>query len=108
MLLFVTHNGKGGGNTFTYISCYPSVLSNENFALNELKTYPNPVNDILNFSFDKEITAVSIINLLGQEVLSKSLNNNETSINVADLAAGAYLVKVLSGNEIKTVKVVKN
>ena len=95
-------------NTFTYISCYPSVLSNENFALNELKIYPNPVNDILNFSFDKEITAVSIINLLGQEVLSKSITNNETSINVGNLTAGTYLVKVTSGNEVKTIKVVKN
>ena len=95
-------------NVYTYISCYPSVLSNEDFTINELKTYPNPVKDILNFSFDKEISTITIYNLVGQEVVSKSLNNNETSINVADLAAGAYLVKITSGNEVKTVKVVKN
>lgn len=95
-------------NIYTYISCYPSVLSNEDFIVKEIKVYPNPTNDILNFSFDKEISKVTIYNLVGQEVLSKSLNNNETSINVADLAAGAYLVKVLFGNEVKTVKVVKN
>ena len=95
-------------NTFTYISCYPSVLSNEDFIVKKIKVYPNPTNGILNFSFDKEISKVTIYNLVGQEVLSKSLNNNETSINVADLAAGAYLVKVLFGNEVKTVKVVKN
>jgi len=93
---------------FTYISCYPSVLSNEEFIVNEIKIYPNPVKDKLNFSFDKEISTVTIYNLLGQEVITKSVNNYETSIDVADLATGTYLVKVISGNEVKTVKVVKN
>lgn len=93
--------------SLTTISCYPSTLSAENFVKNELKTYPNPVKDILNFSLDKEITTVSIYNLLGQEVVSKSVNSNETSINVSDLAAGTYLVKVTSDNEVKTVKIIK-
>ena len=95
-------------NVYTYISCYPSVLSHENFVINELKIYPNPIIDVLNFSFEKEITAVSIYNLLGQEVITKTVNSNETSINFAGLTAGTYLVKITSGNEIKTVKVIKN
>jgi len=95
-------------NTLTYISCYPTVLATEDFTINELKTYPNPVKDILNFSLDKEITTVSIYNLLGQEVVSKSVNNNDVSIDVAGLTAGTYLVKVTSNNEVKTVKVFKN
>ena len=94
-------------NTFSYISCYPSTLSNEDFAINELKVYPNPVLDVLNFSFDKEITAVSIYNLIGQEVITKSLNSNQASIDVASLSAGTYLVKVISDNEVKTLKVIK-
>lgn len=94
-------------STFAFISCYPSTLSNEDFALNEFKVYPNPVKDILNVSFDKEITTVSICNVLGQEVLLKSINSNETSIDVANLSAGTYLVKVTAGNEVKTLKVIK-
>ncbi|VXB27790.1 conserved hypothetical protein [Flavobacterium sp. 9AF] len=94
-------------NTFTYISCYPSTLSNEYFVINELKLYPNPVNDILNLSFDKEISAVSIYNLFGQEIITKHVNNKETSIDVAGLHTGTYLVKVISINEIKTMKIVK-
>ena len=95
-------------NVYTYISCYPSVLSHENFVINELKIYPNPIIDVLNFSFEKEITTVSIYNLLGQEIITKTVNSNETSINFAGLTAGTYLVKITSGNEIKTVKVIKN
>ena len=94
-------------NTFTYISCYPSALSNEDFALNGLKVFPNPVNNKLNFSLEKEITTVSVYNLLGQEILSKSLSNNETSIDVSNLSAGTYLVRVTSDNEIKTLKIIK-
>lgn len=94
-------------NTFTYISCYASVLSNKDFAVNELKVYPNPVRDLLNFSFDKEITTVSIYNLLGQEVATKNINANEDSINVSHLTSGTYLIKVISGVEVKTLKIIK-
>lgn len=94
-------------NTFTYISCYPSTLSNEDLAIKEFKVYPNPVKDILNISFDKEIATVSICNLLGQEVLSKSVNSNETSVDVAYLSAGTYLIKITADSEVKTLKVIK-
>lgn len=95
-------------DTFTYISCYPSTLSNEDFAINKLKVYPNPVNDVLNISFDNEITAVSIINLLGQEVLTKAINATEGKIDVSDLTPGTYLVKVTSNNEGKILKIIKD
>lgn len=95
-------------STFTYISCYPSTLSNEDFTINEFKIYPNPVNDILNLSLDKEITVVLIYNLFGQEVITKSVNKNKTSIDVSGLSAGTYLVKIASDNEVKTMKMFKN
>ncbi|WP_298136975.1 T9SS type A sorting domain-containing protein [Flavobacterium sp.] len=95
-------------NSITTISCYPTVLSNEEFAINTMKVYPNPVNDILNISLDNEIDVVSIFNLLGQEVMTKSVNSNQTLMDISNLSAGTYLVKVASGNEVKTVKVVKN
>ncbi len=95
-------------NTFIYISCYNSVLSNEDFVLNEVKLYPNPVNDVLNITFDNEIKSVSMYNLLGQEVMTKSVNSNDTSLNISDLKSGTYLVKVTSNNEVKTAKIIKN
>jgi alpha-tubulin suppressor-like RCC1 family protein len=96
-------------DTFTYISCYPSTLSNEDFAINKLKVYPNPVNDVLNFSFDKEITAVSIINLLGQEVFAKAVNSNESRIDISNVISGTYIVKVTFVNGgTKTLKIIKD
>ena len=90
------------GGSFT-----TQVLSSETFSLDKIKLYPNPVKSIFNISLDKEITTVSIYNLLGEEVLSKSVNSNETLIDVNDLTTGTYLVKVTSNNEVKTLKIIK-
>lgn len=97
-----TQTDWASGGSFT-----TQMLSAESFSLKNLKLYPNPVKDILNLSFDKEITTVSIYNLLGQEVITKSVNSNETLINVAGLTAGNYLIKVTSNNEVKIVKIIK-
>ena len=69
--------------------------------------YPIPVKDVLNLSSEKEISSVSIFNLIGQEVIAKSLNSKEGIIDVSNLASGTYLVKVTSNEEIKTTKIIK-
>lgn len=88
------------------IICGGSLTTN-NFELFKLKSYPNPVKDILNLTFDKNFSNVSIYNSLGQEVISKSINNTESKIDMSKLAFGVYVVKVTSENEVKTLKVIK-
>ena len=80
---------RASGGSFT-----TQTLSAGSFSKKNVKLYPNPVNDILYLSFDNEITTVTIYNLVGQEVITKAVNSNETSIEVAGLAAGTYLVKL--------------
>jgi hypothetical protein len=84
-----------------------TVLANNTFTFSKVIVYPNPVKDILNLSFDKEITNVSILTLLGQEVLNKDINANEGTIDTTNLASGTYLVKVTSNDGIKTLKIIK-
>jgi alpha-tubulin suppressor-like RCC1 family protein len=95
-------------NTLTPIAC-PTSLDVEDFtnASNDVKAYPNPIKDVLNISFDKEITSVSVYNLLGQEVLTKFINANEGSLDTSNLASGTYFVKVIADSEVKTLKVIK-
>ncbi|MGC4039320.1 MAG: T9SS type A sorting domain-containing protein [Flavobacterium sp.] len=69
--------------------------------------YPNPVKNVLNLSYDKEISGVEVFNLLGQKVISNKLNTNNAQIDMSNLANGAYMVKVTSDNQVKTVKVIK-
>ena len=90
------------GGSFT-----TQMLTSGSFSINNLKLYPNPVKDVLNLSFDKEINTISIYNLLGQEVQTKIINANEGSIDTSNLAPGTYLVKIISDDLVKTAKIVK-
>ncbi len=91
------------------ISAYDaSLLSNTTFDSDSFKSYPNPVIDILNLSYNKTITNVAVFNLLGQKVMTTASNANQTQIDMSHLSTGTYLVKVTADNEVKTIKVVKD
>jgi hypothetical protein len=105
-----------GGNTTPFISS--SLVSTQSADLptltaaafetnTALQLYPNPVQNSFNLLFDKEISTVSIFNLIGQEVIAKSLNSKEGIIDISILATGTYLVKVTSNGEVKTTKIIK-
>lgn len=91
------------------LECSASTLSNEEFnRVSKWNIYPNPVNNVLNVSFDENIANISIYNLLGQEVIYKTINANQGSVDVSNLAAGTYLIRVTSHNEeVKTLKIIK-
>ncbi len=88
------------------VNVTPNLASNS-FEAFSLKTFPNPIKDILNINYDKNISKIVISNLLGQEVLSKELNTNNAKIDLSTLSSGSYLVKVASENEVKTIKIIK-
>lgn len=77
-------------------------FNNANFAY-----YPNPVKNILNVSHTEDISHIAVYNLLGQQVIAKSVNNTQSQIDMSELAAGTYMVRVTAGNQTKTMKVIK-
>lgn len=89
------------------IAAYDPALSTSSFDLKGFRAYPNPVKDVFNISYTKEITSVSVLNLLGQEVLNKKINALQSSIDMSGLSNGAYLVKVNVDGLVSTIKVVK-
>jgi hypothetical protein len=82
-------------------------LNLNNYDSENFKSYPNPVEDVLYLSYDKRITKLSVFNMLGQEVLGLKTNLSNTAINMANLAAGMYTVKIMSNNEEKRIRVIK-
>lgn len=89
------------------IATSANPLSNNSFSSLNFKSFPNPVRDVLNLSFDKNISNILVINLLGQEVLSSKLNTQEAKIDMSSLNVGVYLVKITADNEVKTIKIIK-
>jgi Secretion system C-terminal sorting domain len=83
------------------------MFASSSFDSTNFSSYPNPVVDILNLSYSKNIDKVQVINLLGQEVVAKSINATDAKVDMSALSSGTYLVKVTSDNQIKTLKVIK-
>ena len=79
-----------------------NAFDNKNFTY-----YPNPVKDVLNLSYTKNISSVTVFNLLGQQITTKVVNANQSKIDMSNLASGTYLVKVTADNQVKTIKVIK-
>jgi hypothetical protein len=83
------------------------ILSNENWDYNSLKVFPNPATGILNISYNQEISSLKVINMLGQELLSKEVHTENTSIDFSNFTNGTYFVQINLSNVTKTVKVIK-
>jgi hypothetical protein len=98
--------GNNAFGTFL-VSAYDASLSASSFDNASFVAYPNPVIDVLNLSYSSEISYVKVINLLGQEVISRKVNNTTSQIDMTSLTAGAYIVNVTVGDVVKTIKVIK-
>ena len=98
---------EGYGVTVDFTVTIEEELSVNNFNNSNFKVYPNPVSSILNISYTQDITNVAVFNILGQEVITNNVNATQGKIDMSNLAIGTYLVKVTSGDQTKTIKVLK-
>ncbi|WP_298154533.1 T9SS type A sorting domain-containing protein [Flavobacterium sp.] len=83
------------------------TLGNADWSKTALTVAPNPVKDVLSVNSAQTITSLSVYNLIGQRVLNSFPGTLQAQINLSGFPAGTYLMKVLSGNKVKTVKLVK-
>ncbi len=83
------------------------VLNLEDNNIKEVVLYPNPVNDILQFTALDKIENINIYNLLGQEVLRTQPKVLNTQVDMIDLSTGMYIVKVQVGDQLGTYIIVK-
>lgn len=84
-----------------------AVLSNEDIVLSNLKYYPNPVSLKLTISNNSPITKTSIYDINGKELFQRIHNSNKIELQVVNLKAGIYFVKVYSNNLTKVLKFIK-
>ncbi|WP_298156022.1 choice-of-anchor J domain-containing protein [Flavobacterium sp.] len=84
-----------------------TALSTGGVTNDRFNYYPNPVKDYLNLTNTKNISSVTVYNLLGQRVLENDVNANNAKIDMSALSAGNYIVKVTADGMTKSIKVVK-
>jgi PKD repeat protein len=73
------------------------------------KLFPNPVSKVLNLIVEEvfEQDAYSIYNITGALMNKKPFNSTHTQVDVSNLPAGIYLIKVENGNQTFQEKFIK-
>ena len=95
-------------NTYDGIGSHTSTLSIKSNAFESFKMFPNPTNgNNIYFSVIEDAT-IHIYNVLGKLIQSSEVTKSKNSINISEFAKGIYLVKINSGKQFITKKLIKN
>ena len=98
--------GKDQGNGSVYLDdiifTLNTTLSNEANTVVGLSVYPNPASDVVYVSAAEAIESISLVNALGQTVAAPF---NGTSVDVAALPHGVYILTVVAGGKSSAQKV---
>ena len=78
----------------TAVFMLPSAV--ESVDNNKLLIYPNPATNFINISNNETIYSISISDIKGSLIFSKSYQENNISIDVSKFDVGIYTVKVVS------------
>jgi len=84
-----------------------ACLATEEFDVNTIQLYPNPVIDVVTVSSSEMMTKIEIVNMLGQMVYSNTIKETETQLDMTRYASGSYIIRVLTDDKVKTFKVIK-
>lgn len=87
-----------------------SSLNTNEVQLSAINIYPNPTNQLLNYSFSEEIVLKDIVvyDVSGKKILTKESNLSSNQIDVSGLSSGIYFVTFNTDNASLTKKFVKN
>jgi hypothetical protein len=88
---------------------FATNLSTSDFLSSKFAVYPNPVNDIINFSNEDSaiVSTVEMTDLNGRVVKSVKVNAAEGQISVSDLATGMYMMKITTDQGVAVKKIMK-
>ncbi len=95
-----------------YLAAISSGVNTINTILHlDMNVYPNPSSDVIFVDLKDgkgQPASYKMINLLGEIVLTGSLQPNQTKINVSELNSGYYLLEISNSGMVNTVKVALN
>ncbi len=92
-----------------YTQLYTSIGLEEMDLLVE-QVYPNPVSNMLYFSYSAErpIDFISVCDISGAKVLASEITEGQQSVDLSELRKGVYLIEFRSGNHKAVQRIVKN
>ncbi len=97
------------GNCTEQSNCVPfSVLSTEEFSIQEVHVFPNPVTSILKIdNFTKQALTITINDISGKIINTVKSQKRLTEINLENESSGIYFVNIISKTKSSTFKIIK-
>ena len=91
------------------ISFTCETFSTSSFSENDIKIYPNPFNNKVNITSDKDIEKLIVYDMNGKIVRQLQLNdnNNLIDLDLSGMSSGIYLIKLSNGISSFTKRVIK-
>jgi|SRR5690606_13650946 len=96
-----------GGNSYETVFGINTNMGLEENETSALTLYPNPVQNILNVSYDKTIESADIIGMDGRVYRKQTFNAKQIQLNISSLPVGVYVLRMKSGNTVEHKKFLK-
>jgi hypothetical protein len=74
-------------------------------ATNELSIFPNPTTGIVNVTIASKEALVAVYNVMGEEVMNAKIFMGNNTVDLANLSAGTYFVRVTENEKVSTQKI---
>lgn len=104
----VTNDAEVSVDTVTIV-----IADNDNVGIYDqlgadaISLYPNPATDKLVIDASLPVERIQVLNLVGQQVMNITQPNQKTTLSVAQLPKGTYMVRALTAEGVWTAKWVK-
>ena len=73
----------------------------------ELTMYPNPADQFISVKSNEVLSGIRVIDMTGKEVIRKSIQSNDYTIDLGNLNTGIYFLEATSKGASKTMRFIK-
>ncbi len=87
---------NGCSNSESFVLAF--VGEEELIAENEIKVYPNPSTDLVNFDLNNNSKSLIIFDYTGKQILASDITDNKVVVDVNSYSAGIYFFKIFDLN----------
>ena len=102
--------GLGGyGQIEDYLINVSSALGVNDLSKNQVKTYPNPVENNYFIESNSAIKEIQVLDFSGKMVFKKTNETAKANVDFSTMSPGAYLVRIIQKDDsVHAIKVIKN
>lgn len=85
-----------------------SFLNTKTFGHQQATAYPNPATKVWNINTTQKIDRIIVVDMMGKTVMNLYPESETATLDASNFSAGIYMAKVIAGDGIQTLKLVKN